>query len=64
MLMTPDCVRFLDLLELTLLHREDCQYRSKLDNMAFGLSARPSSSNNCPHQFTIVTIMDRFSPTV
>ena len=33
----------------------------KLDNMASGLSARPSSSNNCPYSFTI---MDRFSPTV
>ena len=34
----------------------------KPDNIASGLSARPSSSNNCPaHPFTI---MDRFSPTV
>ena len=32
----------------------------KLDNMASGLSARPSSSSNCSHPFTII---DRFSPT-
>ena len=31
------------------------------DNMASGLSARHSSSNNCPHPFNI---MNRFSPTV
>ena len=43
-----DKLKFTDIIEKTV------NIQVKPDNMASGLSARPSSSNNCPHPFTIM----------